>query len=120
VELSGTVKEVTFPGPPNYEDVKKGDRPETYWILVLNKPVCLAADPKEPMNVAEARVTDVQLIIRDYAKYEHFLGKQVVANGLLMHKFTGHHHALVLLQVTEMQSAPNKALNPDAQRRRAG
>ncbi len=29
VTLSGTLVRKTFPGPPNYESVKKGDKPES-------------------------------------------------------------------------------------------
>ena len=103
VNLSGTIKRVTFPGSPNYESIEKSDRPETYWILVLERPACVSADPKEPMNVAEARVVEVQLILRDYAKFEHLLGSRVMAKGKLMHKFTGHHHTLVLVQAIEVR-----------------
>jgi hypothetical protein len=35
VQLIGTISKKTFPGPPNYESIKKGDKPETYWVLDL-------------------------------------------------------------------------------------
>jgi hypothetical protein len=41
IELTGTIKAVTFPGPPNYRSVKEGDKPEQYWILYLPKPICV-------------------------------------------------------------------------------
>ncbi|MBI5888124.1 MAG: hypothetical protein HZB82_05355 [Deltaproteobacteria bacterium] len=33
VRLTGTIVEKTFPGPPEFESIEKGDRPETRWIL---------------------------------------------------------------------------------------
>ncbi|WP_350304221.1 hypothetical protein [Photorhabdus viridis] len=29
--LDGTLLRITYPGPPNYENVENGDIPETYW-----------------------------------------------------------------------------------------
>jgi hypothetical protein len=33
-----------FPGPPNFEDVRKGDKPEPTYILQLLKPICVSGD----------------------------------------------------------------------------
>ena len=41
VTLSGTLVRKTFPGPPNYDSVKKGDKPETVWFLDLREDVCV-------------------------------------------------------------------------------
>src|SRR3954466_11302095 len=60
VELTGTLSKKTFPGPPNYESIKKGDKPETYWVLHLAKPICTAASGDQD---AESNVTDLQLIL---------------------------------------------------------
>src|SRR5262245_14381421 len=48
VKLTGTLVRKTFPGPPNYEDISRGDRPETYWLLVLSRPACVDADKAQP------------------------------------------------------------------------
>jgi hypothetical protein len=31
VQLTGTINQEKFPGPPNYESIAKGDAPEDYW-----------------------------------------------------------------------------------------
>ena len=36
VTLYGKVREEVFPGPPNYESINDGDRPQFYWILYTN------------------------------------------------------------------------------------
>jgi hypothetical protein len=44
VQLSGTVRYKVFPGPPNFEDVRKGDYPEPEYILELSSPICVVGD----------------------------------------------------------------------------
>jgi hypothetical protein len=108
VELEGKVKKEVFPGPPNYESIQQGDRPEAYWVLYPPKPVCVRGDPTSDLNSeTEDNVTSIQLIIWDYKKFKHLLGKNVVAKGKLMHAISGHHHTSVLLQLESM-----KAENP--------
>ena len=60
-ELTGTIKRVVFPGPPNYESVTRGDKPETCWVLYLPKKVCVDAGPeaKSDGNDAVANVTSL-------------------------------------------------------------
>jgi len=101
VKLTGTISKKTFPGPPNYESIKKGDTPETYWVLHLDKPACTTASSD---NDAEANVTDLQLILtqKQYALYRKFVGgkSRVTITGKLSHAMTGHHHTPVMMEVT--------------------
>ena len=99
VRLKGTILRKTFAGRPNYESVKKGDEPETYWIFHPAKPVCVAGD--EP----ETNVRDIQLVFPDmkqYRRYASLLGKRVAVRGKLFHASTGHHHPNVLLEVASI------------------
>jgi len=110
VELTGRIKRVIFPGPPNYESVRDGDEPEVYWVLFLQKAVSVQGNPKDDLNSAtENNVKEIQLIIdvQDYKKHSNLLGKRVTVKGKLMHSFTGHHHTPVLVQVESMTKAPN-------------
>lgn len=108
VELTGKVERVVFPGPPNYESVKDGDRPESYYVLFLPKSVCVQGDPKDEMNSeTEKNIKSMQLIISDYKKYRPLLGKKVTVKGTLMHAITGHHHTNVLLEVESMITTSN-------------
>jgi hypothetical protein len=106
VQLTGTISRKTFPGPPNYESVRRGDKPETYWILHLARPICTTATADDE---AESSVTDLQLILplgmpsKDYAHLKKFLGrKDVMVVGKLMHAISGHHHTPVLVEVKTM------------------
>ena len=101
VTLSGKLSRKTFAGPPNYESVRGGDAPETYWILHLARPVCVSGE--EP----EENVSDIQLILSEaqYPRHKGLLGKRVVVSGKLVHAETGHHHTNVLLNVAEIKGA---------------
>lgn len=97
----------TFAGPPNYENVTKGDTPEPYWILHLNRPICVNADEKIiGGEKREKKISSLQLILsgEQYAQYKGLLAKRVEVSGKLMHAHTGHHHTNVLLTVTEIKS----------------
>src|SRR3954466_12373190 len=73
VELTGTISKKTFPGPPNYESIKKGDTPETYWVMHLAKPICTTASGDDD---AEKGVTDIQMILpQQSAQDRHRINK---------------------------------------------
>jgi hypothetical protein len=42
IVFEGKLTHKIFPGPPNYEDVRRGDRPEPSYILQLQKPICVS------------------------------------------------------------------------------
>jgi len=105
VELNGTIHRQTFPGRPNYESIKEGDEPETYWILKSKKAICVRADSSDDGNESEANVTRIQLVLdqRQYVIYKSMLGKKVTVKGTLFHSISGHHHTKVLLTVLEIR-----------------
>jgi hypothetical protein len=41
VRLTGVMKTVMYPGLPNYESVRSGDKPEAGWYLFLDQPICV-------------------------------------------------------------------------------
>jgi len=107
VELTGIMKRVVFPGPPNYESVEKGDEPEPYWVLYLDSAICVNGDLKNNFNTAESEIKSLQLLIGNYDKYRHLLGQKVTVMGMLTHSFTGHHHTPVMFGVREIRKALN-------------
>jgi hypothetical protein len=107
VKLTGRTISKVFPGPPNYESVKAGDKPEPAWLLHLAKPICVKADGKDEENVAVDRVSVIHLVLRgkQFSQLRRLKKKGAVRfTGQLFHAFTGHHHAEVLLRVTRMQT----------------
>ena len=108
VTLSGTLVRKTFPGPPNFESVKKGDKPETGWFLDLPQSVCVDEDKVEPdLNPKQSGIHEIQLVLQpeQYAQHKSLLGKRVTATGTLFGEHTAHHHTPVLLTVRTLQDA---------------
>jgi hypothetical protein len=108
VTISGTLVGKTFPGPPNYESVKKGDKPETSWFLDLPTTVCVTEDSAEPdLNPKQGAVREIQLVLQPehYVQHKQLVGKKVIATGTLFGKHTAHHHTPVLLTIHTLEEA---------------
>lgn len=105
VQLSGTLERRTFPGPPEYESIAAGDEPETVWLLALDQPSCIAADPRDAsgINHAVGAARQVQLILTadQYRLYAKWIGTRAVLRGKLFGAATRHHRTPVLLEQVE-------------------
>jgi hypothetical protein len=105
-ELRGVLARQTFAGPPNFESVRRGDRPETYFVLRLGRPICVDDDPadKEGLNVGAKGVRTIQLML-DQPQYDRFrpmLGRTITLSGAFMSAITGHHHTPILLDKVQV------------------
>jgi hypothetical protein len=89
VSLTGQLVQQTYPGPPDFESVTKGDAPLVIWILQLDRGVCIiSSDPSYP-NVYNER--EIQLVLGAgqyagndrYAEYRYLLGKKIAVTGRL-------------------------------------
>jgi len=103
VGLHGKLVRETFAGPPNYDDIRKGDKAETVWLVTLDSPICINQDEAEPdRNPSQKNVRKVELVLNkeDGERAKALLGKRVVATGSLFGAHTGHHHTPILLTVT--------------------
>ncbi|NVN84599.1 MAG: DUF4431 domain-containing protein [Rhodopseudomonas sp.] len=109
VVFDGKLTHKVFPGPPNFEDVGKGDRPEPSYILQLQKSICVVGIDKQVDRVQifpelPEQGPDNRAL---WAKLKSLIGKQVTVTGTsAFTSFTGHHHAPLLLPITEIQRAP--------------
>jgi len=104
--LTGTLDYILFAGPPNFEDVQKGDTPEPSFVLRLAQPICLSgsdgfADPKHlfrDVQLVETKQTSGQL--------KPFLHRQVTVRLKdPMAAETGHHHEPLVAWVISIASA---------------
>jgi hypothetical protein len=102
--LTGTLEYIVFAGPPEFDDVQKGDTPEPSYVLRLAQPICLTGDDADPKNafrsvqVVETESTSGQL--------KRFLGKPVTLSLTEpMAAITGHHHEPLVAWVTAVASA---------------
>src|SRR5688500_18092266 len=109
ITLTGTLRSQVFPGPPNYESIKRGDRKERAIILILTTPVCTTShEPPQGLDEAEKNVREIQLVVTKSAHWktvERRLTKRVVITGTLFHSHTGHHRTKVLINVASIRSA---------------
>jgi len=116
VEVTGVLETKTFPGPPNYESIESGDRPETAWLLRLEAPICVAEGNLADLNVYEPSVSTLHLALgrQHMPRAETMKGKKVKVSGSLFHQSTGHHHASVLVMVKNITVLSNSRLEADA------
>jgi hypothetical protein len=101
VSLRGTISLQDFAGPPNYENVARGDRLERAWILHLKNSVRVVATLGDELSYTQDDVREVQLLCgEDCGKKVYFSeGKEVTLVGTLFSAHTGHHHKGVLMNV---------------------
>jgi len=101
VELTGTIVRKTF--------TDAQDRPESYWVLELSRPICVSQDPKgSDLNYAQKDVRLVQLVFLDqkmFVTYKDLLGKKAIAKGTLFVGISAHHHTHILLTVSTLRIA---------------
>ena len=110
--LTGILDYVVFPGPPNFEDVQKGDTPEPTYVLRLASPICLTGDPDfaEPSRTFRA----VQVVgsnatfplLRANVRHQVTVG---LANPMAAE--TGHHHEPLVAWVTSIRPAQLRAMS---------
>lgn len=106
VTLTGTLRSQVFPGPPNFESIKRGDLKETALLLALTKPACVNGDDPANQEIAESDIRRMQLVVRNNADWKivrRLMGKRAVVTGTLFHWETGHHHTKVLIDVTSIR-----------------
>lgn len=109
VQLKGLLYSKSFPGPPNYEDIKKGDKEEIYWLIKTTKDFCVN-DTKDNWTGKLLNQSEVQLVIMPavldlYETKKLLLGKNVMAKGTLFPQMSGHHKTNVLITVESLEKA---------------
>ncbi|MFL5294950.1 MAG: hypothetical protein ACJ798_01080 [Phenylobacterium sp.] len=108
--LSGELQYILFAGPPNFEDVQKGDTPEPTYVLKLDHEICLKgdefADPGkmfEQVQLVGNKETWPMLRANVRQRVRVTLKDQMAAE-------TGHHHEpLVAWVISVMPSARKMA-----------
>lgn len=111
LSFEGTLNYRIFAGPPNYEDVRKGDTPEPTYILTLAESICANGDefvdPRDKFDQVqifpESSDKAAPALSRDLRRW---IGKQVVVEGASpFGAHTGHHHAPLMLPITRIALA---------------
>ena len=108
VSLTGTLRSHVFPGPPNYESIKRGDGRETAIILILVARACTTGNDPQGFDVPETRIEEMQLVVTNDAHWKtvrRLMGKHAIVTGTLFHAHTGHHRTKVLVDVATIRAA---------------
>lgn len=106
VQLIGQIFRKSFPGPPNYQDIKKGDEEEIYWLIKTITPFCV--NESEMMfgdkvdNQFEAQLV-MSSAFNFYQMRRALLGQKVIVKGTLFPQHTGHHKTRVLINVESLE-----------------
>lgn len=109
VQLVGQLYRKSFPGPPNYIDIKEGDKEENFWLIKTPKDFCVN-DNGDDWAGKLVNQTDVQLVIMPelidwYETKKSLLGQKVIVTGTLFPQMSGHHKTEVLITVESLEKA---------------
>lgn len=108
VQLTGLLYSKSFPGPPNYEDIKNGDEEEIYWLIKVKTPFCVN-EINQVYGDGLQNQSEVQLLISSklnfYKAKRSLLNKNVSVKGTLFPQMTGHHKTKVLITVETIEKA---------------
>ncbi len=108
LSFKGTLNYRVFPGPPNYEDIKKGDKREPAYIVKLEEPICATGDEFLDSKQSFDRV---QLLMDNSSSAGRTLwqslrqmdGKRVLVTGKSgFGAQSGHHHAPLLMTLVRI------------------
>ena len=99
--FTGSLELHTFPGPPNYTDIKKGDEEETGLYLKLDQPIMIRfIDDDKDMPTKES--ISLMHIAGEFDEKRFFkLAKRknhVTINGTTFEWQFGHHHTHFLIE----------------------
>jgi hypothetical protein len=114
VELEGRLMRQTFAGAPNYESIADGDEALTYWVLILEEPICGSGGEHAEVETTPTRA--IQLILNPimYRSHGHLLDGRVRVRGNLVEQVAARHFTPVLLQVAEITPANLSTQHPRA------
>lgn len=103
INFTGRLERHVFPGPPEYVSIRHGDRPETTYILVLDRPSCLN---EETVIAARAPIRRVQLYAgRDalWPRLRAGVGHRIRISGRGFGAQTAHHREPLVVHVSTLQ-----------------
>ena len=99
VALEGRLTVGEFAGPPNYQDVRRGDALERASLIELSQPICVA-------NGGVERIRRVQLFSSRGSigqRLETARGHRIRIRGEGFGAHTGHHHTPLVVDVRELE-----------------
>ncbi len=103
--LIGVLDYVVFPGPPNFEDVQKGDTPEPSFVLQLQNPICIKGDDfADPTHrFRSVQIVETPAVAGRLMKYLHQQVSLTLKDQMAAE--TGHHHEPLVAWVVTVTPA---------------
>jgi hypothetical protein len=109
VSLTGRLIQRTLPGPPNYQSIARGDRPQVVDLLILDAPICTIPDYKDSPNTDAFQGQDTIQVRRaesTWREVRRFSGRRVVVTGTLAEWALGPDRTPVVIDPTEVRPVP--------------
>jgi len=109
VSLTGRLIQRTLPGPPNYQSIARGDRPQVVDLLILDAPICTIPDYKDSPNTDAFQGQDTIQVRRaesTWREVRRLSGRRVVVTGTLAEWALGPDRTPVVIDPTEVRSVP--------------
>jgi hypothetical protein len=109
VALTGRLIQRTLPGPPNYQSIARGDRPQVVDLLILDAPICTIPDYKDSPNTDAFQGQDTIQVRRaesTWREVRRLSGQRVVVKGTLAEWALGPDRTPVVIDPTEVRSLP--------------
>ena len=103
VSFEGRLERRIFAGPPNYDSIRRGDRPEPAYILTLDRRICI--DDGGQFAELNNRFNTIQLFSgnrRLNARLRAGVGHRVRITGDGFAAQTGHHHASLVVDLRSL------------------
>jgi len=107
VSLTGRLIQRTLPGPPNYQSIARGDRPQVADLLILDHPICTIADYKDSPNTDAFQGQDTIQVRRTESTWRDvrlLTGRRVVVTGTLAEWALGPDRTPVVIDPTEIRA----------------
>ncbi len=109
VSLTGRLIQRTLPGPPNYQSIARGDRPQVVDLLILDTPICTLADYKDSPNTDAFQGQDTIQVRRaesTWREVRRLSGRRVVVTGTLAEWALGPDRTPVVIDPSEVRPVP--------------
>jgi len=108
VTLEGRVTLRTFPGPPFFASVARGDAAEREFMLLLDEPLCVAAP------AAHAGLRELHVLLSGNIELQALsnLERRVWLSGQLISGSSRRHRTPVLLRAHRLGALPERAPPP--------
>jgi hypothetical protein len=109
VSLTGRLIQRTLPGPPNYQSIARGDRPQVVDLLILDAPICTIPDYKDSPNTDAFQGQDTIQVRRaesTWREVRRLSGRRVVVTGTLAEWALGPDRTPVVIDPSEVRPVP--------------